>query len=197
MEKILTGFKPYSKSVNMIDGKTIYMSKEKAEDVLILVGGDLGFEGINSEENGIKYLKAPLTHNNACKLREYFPFTAPKPILSNDRTFGVGDRLGVACPGHLRVFEKYDAIPILAQQSIRELNLTGRTYEDVLDVVTFAVYREGFKRGFGADGDHLKTAEELEYALKCGYTMITLDCSEHIRNDINDMPKEQVDKEYH
>ena len=196
MEKILTGFKPYSKSVNMIDGKTIYMSKEKAEDVLILVGGDLGFEGIHSEENGIKYLKAPLTHNNACKLREYFPFTAPKPILSNDRTFGVGDRLGVACPGHLRVFEKYDAIPILAQQSIRELNLTGRTYEDVLDVVTFAVYREGFKRGFGADGDHLKTAEELEYALKCGYTMITLDCSEHIRNDINDMPKEQVDKEY-
>ena len=85
----------------------------------------------------------------------------------------------------------------MAQQSIRELNLTGRTYDDVLDAVTFAVYREGFKRGFGADGDHLKTAEELEYAIKCGYTMITLDCSEHIRNDINAMSEEQVAKEYH
>ncbi len=196
MEIIIEGYKPYSKSVNMIDGKTVYMSKEETEDILIIVGGDLGFEGNNFEKNGIKYTKAPLTHNNACKLRELFSFTAPKPILSNDRTFGVGDRLGVACPGHLRILAKYDAVPILAQQSIRELNLTNRTYDDVLDVVTFAVYREGFKRGFGADGDHLKTAEELEYALKCGYTMITLDCSEHIRNDINNMSKEQVDKEY-
>lgn len=197
METIIKGYKPYSKSVNMLNGKTIYMSREKDEDVLIIAGGDLDFEGNAAEENGVKYIKAPLTHNNACKLREYFPFIAPKPVLSTSRTFGVGDRLGVACPGHLRVFEKYDAIPILAQQSIRELNLTGRTYDDVLDAVTFAVYREGFKRGFGADGDHLKTAEELEYAIKCGYTMITLDCSEHIRNDINAMSEEQVAKEYH
>ena len=79
MEKILEGYKPYSKSVNMINGKTVYMSREGSEDILIIVGGDLGFEGSISEVNGIKYTKAPLTHNNACKLREHFPFTAPKP----------------------------------------------------------------------------------------------------------------------
>ena len=71
--------------------------QRKDEDVLIIAGGDLDFEGNAAEENGVKYIKAPLTHNNACKLREYFPFTAPKPVLSTSRTFGVGDRLGVAC----------------------------------------------------------------------------------------------------
>ena len=73
--------------------------------------------------------------------------------------------------------------PVLAQQSIRELNLTERSYEEVLDCATFSVFKAGYKGGFGADGDHLKKPEEIEYALRCGYSMITLDCSEHIRGD--------------
>ena len=64
--------------------------------------------------------------------------------------------------------------------------ITNRTFDDVLDCASFAVYREGFKTGFGADGDHLKTASEVEYALSRHYTMITLDCSEHIHGEIND-----------
>ena len=99
-------------------------------------------------------------------------------------SFGLGDRLGIATPGHIDLFENKELFPIFAQQSIRELNLTGRTYEDVLDAATFAVFREGYKKGFGADGDHLKTAEDVEYALSLGFTMITLDCSEHIKNDV-------------
>jgi hypothetical protein len=55
----------------------------------------------------------------------------------------------------------------------------------VLDAATFVVFREGYKKGFGADGDHLKTAKDIEYALSLGFTMITLDCSEHIKNDVN------------
>ncbi len=125
----------------------------------------------------------PLDHEAAQYLRARFPFTAPVPVLRRPCTFGVGDRLGVACPGHIRVFEKYDATPVLAQQSIRELTLTNRTYADVLDAVTFAVFREHFTRGFGADGDHLKRPEDVAYALSLGYTMITLDCSEHIHGD--------------
>jgi hypothetical protein len=45
------------------------------------------------------------------------------------------------------------------------------------------VLGEGYKKGFGADGDHVKKEAELEYALNSGYTMITLDCSEHIHSD--------------
>jgi len=64
----------------------------------------------------------------------------------------------------------------------------------VLDCVSFSVLRDGYKDGFGADGDHLKKPEEVEYALSLGYTMITLDCSEHIRNDIDAMSEAEVEK---
>ena len=174
----------YPLSVNAADGVTAFMVRGADADELIVCGeGADAFSGERSESGA--YLTAPLTHENACALRKLFPFTAPVPVLSRDRTAGVGDRLGIACPGHIRVFNDYDAYPVFAQQSIRELNLTQRTYEDVLDCVSFAVFRDGFKRGFGADGDHLKKAEEVEYALGLGYTMITLDCSEHIRGDVD------------
>ncbi len=109
---------------------------------------------------------------------------------------GVGDRLGIAGPGHIRVFQEYDVYPVFAQQSIRELNLTQRTYKDVLDSTTFSVFREGYTKGFGADGDHLKKPEEVKMALDLGFTMITLDCSEHMHNEAERMKLTDV-KEAH
>lgn len=184
----------YPNSVNEIGSSKIYMVKEKDADKLVIEGalGSL-FEGRYCECCGKTI--APLTHKNADVLRSLFDWTAPKPVLRNKRSMGVGDRLGIACPGHIRVFNKYDMSPIFAQQSIRELNLTERTYEDVLDCVTFSVYREGFKRGFGADGDHLKTEKDIEYALGLKFSMITLDCSEHIRGDVAGMSDAAVDAE--
>ena len=175
----------YPRSINRIDNTDIFMINAGARDYLIAVGGNCGFfcEPCISA-SGQSYYLIPLCHENAAVLRTLFPFTAPVPILSCDRTIGVGDRLGIACPGHIRAFEKYDALPVFAQQSMRELTLLNRNYDEVLDCVTFSVYREGFRRGFGADGDHLKNPKEIEYALNSGYTMITLDCSEHIHNNV-------------
>jgi hypothetical protein len=184
--------KTYPKSIHHTGNTTVSMLRGDDADVLSVTGPNPGFSG--EAHDGV--LLAQTTHENAALLRELFPFTAPRAVLSGTRTFGVGDRLGIATPGHLHVFERYDAVPVLAQQSIRELNLTGRTYADVLDCVTFSVFREDFQKGFGADGDHLKTDEEVEYALSSGYTMITLDCSEQIRNDVTDMTDDEVDAAY-
>lgn len=159
---------PYPKSLH----EDVFMAKDANGADVLVVGEEV----------------RKLDHASADYLRERFPFTAPVPVLRRDRTFGVGDRLGIAAPGHIRVFEKYDVTPVFAQQSIRELTLTNRTYMDVLDCVTFAVFREDFTTGFGADGDHLKRAEDVEYALGLGYTMITLDCSEHIKEDGGSAP---------
>ena len=182
----------YPRSKHTVNGTTVSVVRLPQEDMLLVEGTNPGFTG--KEENG-SFL-APQNHENALLLRKMFPFAAPKPLLTGIRTVGVGDRLGIATPGHLRVFEKYDAIPVLAQQSIRELNLTNRSFADVLDAASYAVFREDFQRGFIADGDHLKTDEEVEYALSNGYTMITLDCSEHIRNDVADMTQDEVNAAY-
>jgi hypothetical protein len=125
----------------------------------------------------------PANHANAARLRAILPGAAPSPLASRDVTFGVGDRLGIAGPGHLAAFRRYAASPVLAQQSLRELNLTSRTYEEVLDSSTWAVLREGWRQPWGADGDHLKTEEWVRRALAIGFTMITADVSDFIKGD--------------
>jgi tagaturonate epimerase len=186
------GFDVYEKSINKSSCDKpveVFMAKEKLPgnpgDFLIVNlnnGKNPGFIGENIT-GGL--IKAPLSHKNAEALRKLFSFTAPSRVLKKERSFGLGDRLGIATSGHIKLFEKYEAYPVFAQQSIRELNLTNRSYEDVLDAATFAVFREGFRKEWGADGDHLKTVNDVKYALSLGFTMITLDCSDHIRNDIN------------
>ncbi|MDR1029578.1 MAG: tagaturonate epimerase family protein, partial [Treponema sp.] len=183
------GFDAYEKSIQTTGSSVVFMAREVDETVIICApqeaGGTSDFSialGFTGQDLGGGRLRVPLTHENAEVLRKRFPFTAPVRGLTRDRSFGVGDRLGIATPGHIRVFEACDVFPFFAQQSIRELNLTGRTYEDVLDAVSFAVFREGFTKGFGADGDHLKTVEDVEYALSLGFSMITLDCSDYIKS---------------
>jgi len=129
----------------------------------------------------------PLSHQNRLVLNNYLPYTLPSAFGRKTATFGLGDRLGLATPGHIRSFQNSKAKPILAQQSKRELDLTGRNFEQVLDDVCFAVFREGYRGGFGADGDHLKRVEDIEEALSCGYTMITLDCSDRIGRGIDNL----------
>jgi hypothetical protein len=186
----------YPLSINSVGGGTVFMAEDSKETLIVAVGKDWDFSGVEFEVEDQPCVAAPLTHANAKVLRSLLPFTAPVRVLHKERTVGVGDRLGIAAPGHIRVFEEYDAFPILAQQSIRELTLTERTYEDVLDAATFAVFRDGYKKGYGADGDHLKKAEEVKMALDLGYSMITLDCSDHMHNEFESMPKAELDNKY-
>jgi hypothetical protein len=178
-----SGFDVYEKSIRKTDYAEVFMAKNGEGDFIAVSGKNPGFTG-KKTAGGI--FRVPLTHKNAAVLRRVFPFTSPAKVLGKERTFGLGDRLGIAAPGHIRIIEKYDCFPVLAQQSMRELLLTGRSYKDVLDAASFAVFREGFTKGFGADGDHLKTARDVKHALSLGFTIITLDCSDYIKNDITE-----------
>ena len=146
---------------------------------LAVAGAADAFEG--SDAGGVKL--CDLTVENSKALMAAFPYTKPVSHRGHRFTLGLGDRLGLAAPGQLRAIEGRDVFPILAQQSIRELTLTGRTFSDVIAAAAFGVFQAGYKGGYGADGDHLKTKEEIKYALDSGCTMITLDCSAHIRDE--------------
>lgn len=167
------------------EGHTFAVVRFPEEKRLVVTGGlhpGRELEGERTEAGGTPVFVGPLSHGNALALMRHFPFTAPVPHRGRPFTLGLGDRLGIASGGHLRAIQGRGVFPVLAQQSIRELNLTGRTYEEVLAAAAFAVFEEGYIDGYGADGDHLKTPDEIRYALRCGYTMITLDCSEQIDN---------------
>ena len=167
----------YPGSLDSAQGTACAMVRTGGEKRLA-VQGEKAAAFAGEEKAGVKF--CPLTVENAALLMELFPYTAPVSHQGHPFTMGLGDRLGLATPGHIRAIAAYDVFPVFAQQSIRELTLTGRTFRDVIAAAAFGVFQEGYKGGYGADGDHLKTKEEIQYALESGCSMITLDCSDHI-----------------
>lgn len=176
-------FKIYPASVNTLGDGACFMVDLGDADMLCITSSDCKHVGRLCVEQSNVFSLCELNHETADFLREKFPFTSPTAVLSRETSFGVGDRLGLAGDGLLRVFQEYEVYPILAQQSMREMSLTHRTMADVIDSATFAAFRCGYRAGFGADGDHLKKLEDIREAVKSGYTMITLDCSDYIDND--------------
>jgi hypothetical protein len=150
------------------------------------------FRGISETAGRIRFVACALTHDNALALRRRFPHTAPSHVLRFPVTFGVGDRLGLAGPGHAALFKKYRACPVFAQQSVREVELTKRSYEEVLDAASWAVFQEGYRGPWGADGDHLKTEDWVRRVLEIGFTMITADVSDHIRRELDGKPEAET-----
>jgi hypothetical protein len=133
----------------------------------------------------------PLSHHNAVMLRELFDFTRPV-LIGLENSIGLGDRLGLANPAHLRALAGTPLRAILAQQSIRELERTERTADEVMDVATWAVFQEDYQQGFGADADHVKTTEHIDRMMTAGFTFFTLDPSAYVVNEAAKLPEGEL-----
>lgn len=134
----------------------------------------------------------PMVQRNMRALWKAFPWTQPVSLRDRRTTIGMGDRLGLATPGQLRSVRKFDAAPVLAQQSVRELDFTGRTFEDVVADASFLVFQEGYEKGYGADGDHLKNIAAIRRAVRAGMPMITLDLTEVMKPEVAGWDQRQV-----
>ena len=44
----------------------------------------------------------------------------------------------------------------------------------------WGVFQEGWRKGYGADADHLKTANEIDACSGAGYTMYTIDPGQYV-----------------
>lgn len=191
--------KVYDRSFAEHEGTRLVMIKQNGRKALLAEGTGALAEALEGEAVSGSSSPAklcPLSHANRLTLNRFLPYTAPRAFGTNISTLGLGDRLGIASPGHIETVRGKDIRPILAQQSIRELNLTGRDYKEVLDAACYAAFQEGYKDGFGADGDHLKVEADIELALGLGFTMLTLDCSEHIDNTIEGLSDADILAKY-
>ncbi len=128
-------------------------------------------------------LSARLTAENAEALRTQLPWLKPQ-TLGLKTSAGMGDRLGLATPGHVRAIRKMNGkiAPILTQQSIRENTRTGRNPQEVMDDAMWGVFQENWREPYGADADHLKSTADIDICLKSGYTFFTIDPGEHVDN---------------
>jgi tagaturonate epimerase len=179
----------YPKSIQKKGSNYLFMGKDRDGKALWVTEGGRTklFEGTLQE--GIQ--RCPLNHTNAMALQKLFSFTRPS-LLGQKNSIGCGDRLGLANAGHIRAVAGSGLKPVLAQQSVRELERTKREAEDVMDAAIWAVYQEGYRDGYGADGDHLKTPEDIDRYAKAGFTMFTLDIGLYVVNEAARLPIEEI-----
>ncbi|WP_407270866.1 tagaturonate epimerase family protein [Radiobacillus sp. PE A8.2] len=186
----------YEKSFTDYENTKLVMVNSETGKAILAVGEGQLYNQLSGEGIDALGKVCPLSHENRLVLNRYFAYTVPQAFGTEIATMGLGDRLGLASPGHIETVRNRKVKPILAQQSIRELTLTNRTMTDILDAAAFAVFQEGYKDGYGADGDHIKEEKDIEYALSLGISFLTLDCSDQIKNDVESASEAEVRKAF-
>ena len=123
---------------------------------------------------------------------------APCQTLGTDPSFGFGDRIGLATPGHVLAMQRSGRgiLPIYPQQSIREMARTNRSPDDVMHDALAGMREAGWDGPVGADADHLKTNADAEITAAAGYTFFTIDPSDHVDEQADDYTLEQLHEKY-
>ncbi len=159
----------------------VFSIVRRGDERLLRITGDLpdGFEGATAADGAY----CPLHARHAALVRETLPWTAPQ-LVGLRKSFGFGDRLGLATPGHLDALANLPEsgfFPVLAQQSMREMARARRSPQQVLDDVTWAVLETGYRDGYGCDADHVKTEAEIDRCIAAGFIGFTLDPGRYVR----------------
>jgi tagaturonate epimerase len=174
----------WQRSVVEHTGTTYFLARIQATGTpqLGIIGDTAGFVGAEVVGSATLFSCSP---ENAATLRERLAWL--KPVALGMRTsFGFGDRMGTATPGHIQAMRATGAdssiAPIYAQQSVRENTRTGRTPQQVLDAAMWGVFKEGWQTAWGADADHVKKIADLAEFVAAGYTFYTIDPSDYVDN---------------
>lgn len=163
--------------------------------MVLAAAGGLPLERFEGEErpflDGYNLKLCPLSNGNARALREHLPWLRPS-LLGLSTTAGFGDRLGMATPGHVAAMRRVQTdvagariLPIFAQQSIREMERTGRSPEDVLADATWGAFQAGWSGPVGADADHLKTTADIDACVEAGFSLYTFDPGAHVNSSVD------------
>jgi hypothetical protein len=169
----------YSESLVQQDKTTFALVRLGADKFLRVRGDVTGFHNPAFEQQAAHFF--PCSPENATELRKRLEWLRPQP-LGLQPSFGFGDRLGLATPGHVRAIRGTGIAPIFAQQSVRENARTGRMPQQVVDDALWGVFQCGWRDAWGADADHLKTAQDIAPFVAAGYTCFTIDPGEFVEN---------------
>ena len=175
-------------SVRTVSGMTLWAENDARRRRRLAVcanASDLAaFEGDESERHGdTVVLRGGFGARNCAGLRAVLTNLRPVP-LGLATSAGLGDRLGLATPGHVDALRAVGAegriAPIFAQQSVRENTRTGRTPREVLDDATIGAFVAGWLGPVGADADHLKSEADVDAHLGAGFSFFTIDPGDHV-----------------
>jgi len=189
-------------SVAGTEAATFALMRRGVEKLLVAVSQSTklldAFSHVSAQpltENRSLLKLCPLTHDNAAALRRHLPWLCPV-TFGMAKSFGAGDRLGLATPGHIQAIRPSPFRAVLAQQSIREMSRTDRSAVEVIDDAMWGAFQVGFRAGFGADADHLKIPEDIDTCVEAGYTMYTVDPGDHVDTAADTDSDSQLSEKY-
>ncbi len=122
-----------------------------------------------------------------------------KPVtLGLQASFGFGDRIGLATPGHVAAMKRCGAgiAPIFPQQSIREMTRTSRSPQQVMSDAMSGATAAGWNDGIGADADHLKTTADVDVTAAVGFTFFTIDPSGNVDQRADDYDEQTLRQKF-
>ena len=113
-------------------------------------------------------------------------------------SFGFGDRIGLATPGHVAAMHEAGAgmAPIFPQQSIREMTRTSRTPAQVMNDALKGAEDSGWTGVIGADADHLKTPADVDATAAVGFTFFTIDPSGYVDQKADDYSEQLIREKF-
>jgi hypothetical protein len=197
-------YKVYEKSLKRKEKEFFFVIKDFQRKYLVAAGPSYRIrkrdfqpdeEGVADNEGEFLFQICRLTHHNLTQLQSIFNYLQPSTTKMKP-SFGTGDRLGIATPAHIQAFEDKNIFPILAQQSVREMERTESNWQKVLDNAIWGCFKAGYEGKFGADADHVKDLKNLKEAIDCGFTFYTIDPSDHIDANILKLDKDELRNKY-
>lgn len=202
-------YNAYESSIVSDNNRWFFLAKDRSKKYLFAIGSceplessELleEFEGktigtIKIDGSDLIVVRTNLGFKNLKLLQKIFPHLQPG-FCGLKPSFGTGDRLGIVTPAHIRSFNSRGIFPYLCQQSVRELNKTERSWQDVISAALWGVFEAGYKNPFGADADHVKEIRDLDIAIKNGFTMFTIDPSDFILTGAGRQDKDKISKKY-
>jgi class 3 adenylate cyclase len=119
-------------------------------------------------------------------------------LLGLAPSFGFGDRIGLATPGHVAAMQAAGEgiVPIFPQQSIREMARTARSPQQVMEDALRGLHAAGWDGPTGADADHLKTPADVDATMAVGFTFFTIDPSADVDQHADDYDAARLAAEF-
>ena len=195
MSDNICGLVVYPQSVTKVEDVTYFIGSRDGEKFVAMIGDGV-IAGLElGQHDGMTVVAGAMNPANASAIRSVIDWTKPS-LVGMATSVGLGDRLGLAGPGHIRSVRDSGVAVILAQQSIRELQRTGRDCQEVIDAATWAVLQEGFSDGFGSDADHLQKTEDIDITAAAGFTMFTIDPGAYVNDDADTLDYDVLERLY-
>ena len=188
LSSALPGLKIYSESLCAVPGGIIGAARDGEQRKIVACGAVAGISSTADRAISVNADAATMT-----ALRKQLSFLKPR-LTGMTPSVGLGDRLGLATPGHIAADSGSGFILVLAQQSIREMTRTARTAQQVMDEAVFGILQCGYDAGFGSDADHLKTPEDVDVTAAAGFTFFTIDPSAHVDDTVNSASDAELSK---